>query len=54
MIIFLTYQMFIIPKKLDLKQIQDDLNEAKKKFKEVLKKYKGKVVFGIAGEHADW
>jgi len=30
------------------------VKEAKDKFKEVLKKYNGKVVFGIAGEHADW
>jgi hypothetical protein len=36
---------------LDLKQIQRDLTEAKKKFGEVIKKYNGKVVFGIAGEN---
>jgi hypothetical protein len=39
---------------LDIKQIQADLEEAKEKFKEILKKYNGKVVFGIAGEFADW
>lgn len=39
---------------LDLKQIQDDLKEAKKKFKNILEKYNGKVVFGIAGDFADW
>ena len=39
---------------LDIKQIQDDLNEAKEKFKSVIEKYNGKVVFGIAGEYADW
>lgn len=39
---------------LNIKQISDDLEEAKEKFKKILKKYKGKVVFGIAGEHADW
>ncbi|MCK9567622.1 hypothetical protein M0R72_01570 [Candidatus Pacearchaeota archaeon] len=39
---------------LDLKQIHSDLEEAKEKFKEVLEKYNGKVVFGIAGDFADW
>jgi hypothetical protein len=39
---------------LDLKQIQNDLDEAKEKFKTVIEKYNGKVVFGIAGEFADW
>lgn len=39
---------------LDLEQIQRDLKEAKEKFGEMIKKYNGKVVFGIAGEFADW
>jgi hypothetical protein len=39
---------------LDIKQIQDDLEEAKEKFKNILEKYNGKVVFGIAGDFADW
>jgi len=38
----------------DLKQIQNDLDEAKEKFKTVLDKYNGKVVFGIGGEYSDW
>jgi len=41
-------------KELNIKQIQTDLEEAKEKFKKILKKYKGKVVFGIAGDFADW
>jgi len=39
---------------LDIKQIQADLEEAKDKFKNILKKHNGKVVFGIAGDCADW
>lgn len=39
---------------LDIKQIQSDIKEAKEKFKDVLEKHNGKVVFGIAGEFADW
>lgn len=40
--------------KLDIEQIQKDLEEAKEKFKAVLKKHKGHVIFGVAGVHADW
>jgi hypothetical protein len=39
---------------LDLKKIQADLKKAKEKFKAVIEKYNGKVVFGIAGDFADW
>lgn len=39
---------------LNLQQIQEDLAEAKEKFKDVIQKYNGKVVFGITGEHTDW
>jgi hypothetical protein len=39
---------------LDLKKIQKDLEEAKVKFKDILEKYNGRVVFGIAGQHTDW
>lgn len=41
-------------KELNIKQIQADLEEAKEKFKNILDKYNGKVVFGIAGDFADW
>ena len=46
------FQPFL--EELDLKQIQDDLNEAKEKFKEIIEKYNAKIVFGIAGDFADW
>lgn len=47
------YRSFV--EKLDLAQIQKDLEEAKQKLKPVLKKYKGsQVIFGIAGQHTDW
>lgn len=39
---------------LDLLQIQEDLAEAKEKFKEVIQKYNGRVVFGITEDHTDW
>lgn len=39
---------------LDLKKIAKDLKDTRKKFAAILEKYNGKVVFGVAGEHADW
>lgn len=39
---------------LDVQQIQNDLAEAKEKFKDVITKYNGKVVFGLTGDHVDW
>ncbi len=39
---------------LDIQQIQNDLEEAKEKFKDIITKHNGKVVFGIVGDHADW
>lgn len=41
-------------KEFNLLQIQNDLVEAKEKFKDVITKYNGKVVFGLTGEHVDW
>jgi hypothetical protein len=41
-------------KELDIQQIQNDLIIAKDKFKDIITKYNGKVVFGIVGEHTDW
>lgn len=46
------FQPFL--EKLDLNRINKDLNEAKEKFKKIIKKYNGKIVFGIAGAHVDW
>lgn len=46
------FQPFL--EELDLQQIQNDLTEAKEKFKDVIAKYNGKVVFGLTGEHSDW
>lgn len=50
------HRQYYIPflEELNIEQIQHDLEEAKDKFSEVIKKYNGKVVFGIAGEFADW
>lgn len=50
------HRQYYVPflEELDLEQIQRDLKEAKEKFGEVIKKYNGKVVFGIAGDFADW
>jgi hypothetical protein len=45
------FQPFL--KELDLQQIQNDLAEAKEKFKEITAKYNGKVVFGLTGDHVD-
>lgn len=39
---------------LNLQQIQEDLMEAKEKFKDVIQKYNGRVVFGITGDHTGW
>lgn len=38
----------------DIKQIKNDLKEANIKLKKILEKYNGKVIFGIAGDFADW
>jgi hypothetical protein len=46
------YRPFV--KEFDLQQIQNDLAEAKEKFKDITAKYNGKVVFGLTGEHVDW
>lgn len=45
---------FVRLSELNLQQIQNDLNETKEKFKDIITKYNGKVVFGIAGEFFDW
>jgi hypothetical protein len=39
---------------LDLEKIQKDLEEAKVKFKDIIEKYNGCVVFGVAGQFTDW
>lgn len=41
-------------KEYDINLIKSDLDEAKEKFKTILDKYNGEVIFGLAGECVDW